>query len=123
VYKSNDNQGQVEPLARGEHRQMDCIDCHNRPTHVFELAENAVDRQMVNGRISPALPFIKKEAVQLLKASYPDRETGIREVGTGLANFYATKYPQADAAKVKDAVQAVQAIYALNIFPDMKETW
>jgi hypothetical protein len=102
---------------------MDCIDCHNRPTHVFELAGNAVDRQMVSGRISPALPFVKKQAVELLKASYPDRETGIREVGAGLANFYHAKYPQADASKVNDAVQAVQAIYALNVFPDMKVTW
>ncbi len=123
VYKSNDIKVTPEQLARGEHRQMDCIDCHNRPTHVFELAGNAVDRQMVNGRISNTLPFIKKEAVELLKASYPDRETGIREVGAGLTNFYQTKYPQADAGKVKEAAEALQAIYALNVFPDMKVTW
>ena len=54
---------------------MDCIDCHNRPTHAFELPENAVDQRMSRGVISPELPFIRKKAVELLKADYPDRDT------------------------------------------------
>jgi hypothetical protein len=123
VYKSSDVKVTSEQLAAAERRQMDCIDCHNRPTHVFEMAESAVDRQINNGRISVHLPFVKKESVRLLHASYPDRDTGIREVGAGVTTFYNTKYPQADAAKVKDAAEAVQAIYASNIFPEMKVTW
>ncbi len=123
VYKANDVKVSAQQLAAGEHRQMDCVDCHNRPTHVFELAENAVDKQITNGRINLALPYVKKEAVRLLHVSYLDRDTGIREVGAGLTNFYRTKYPQADAAKVKEAAEAVQAVYSANIFPDMKVTW
>jgi hypothetical protein len=123
VYKSNDLKITEQQLAGGEHRQMDCIDCHNRPGHVFELPENAIDKQILDGRISSALPYVKKEAVELLRASYSDRDAGIREVGARLTNFYQTKYPQADPAKVKEAADAVQSIYALNIFPDMKVTW
>ncbi|MGB2664583.1 MAG: hypothetical protein WAK48_11295 [Candidatus Acidiferrum sp.] len=61
---------------------MDCIDCHNRPTHTFEMPDNAVDEQMSVGHISPALPFIKKKAIELLKAEYP---TATRQSSASLA--------------------------------------
>src|SRR5262245_8264811 len=75
VYESADVKATPEQLAKGERRSMDCMDCHNRPTHTFEMPERAVDRAMAEGSISPALPFAKKKAVELLKAEYPDRET------------------------------------------------
>jgi len=45
-------------LAR---HQMQCVDCHNRPTHTFELPERAVDGAMGLGHISPTLPYIKRK--------------------------------------------------------------
>ena len=72
-YVSTDIKATKEQLDKGEKRAMDCIDCHNRPTHAFELPENAVDDRMSRGLVSPELPFIKKKAVELLKADYPDR--------------------------------------------------
>jgi hypothetical protein len=123
VFKSNDIKVTEQQIATGQHREMDCIDCHNRPGHAFDLPENAVDKQIVDGRISSALPYVKKEAVELLRASYPNRDTGIREVGARLASFYSTKYPQADPGAVQNAAEAVQSIYSSNVFPDMKLTW
>ena len=123
VYASSDVKLTEQQRAAGEHRQMDCIDCHNRPGHDFELPEIAVDQQIVNGQISPALPYVKKQAVALLRASYADRDTGIREVGARLTDYYKTNYPQADAGAVKNAAEAVQAVYRANVFPDMKLTW
>ncbi len=63
---SSDAKPTKEQLDKGEHRVMDCVDCHNRPTHAFDLPENAVDKQISLGRISPELPFVKKKAVELL---------------------------------------------------------
>jgi nitrate/TMAO reductase-like tetraheme cytochrome c subunit len=65
-FVSTDAKPTQQQLDKGEHRTMDCVDCHNRPTHVFELPENAVDEQMSLKRISPELPFIKKKAVEVL---------------------------------------------------------
>jgi hypothetical protein len=31
-------------LDKGEHRVMDCVDCHERLTHAFDLPVNAVDK-------------------------------------------------------------------------------
>ncbi|MDH3360178.1 MAG: NapC/NirT family cytochrome c, partial [Desulfobulbaceae bacterium] len=36
----------------GELRVMDCIDCHNRPTHVFLSKDEALDRKLLSGAIS-----------------------------------------------------------------------
>ena len=123
VYKSTDVKVTAEQLARGEHRTMDCMDCHNRPTHVFELPENAIDKQILTGRISVGIPFIKKEAVEVLRHDYPDRETANREIASSLESFYHAKYPQTDQAALQRAIQAVQYVYAGNIFPAMKVTW
>src|SRR6266581_77625 len=54
-FVSSDAKPTEQQLSRGEHRVMDCVDCHNRPTHAFELPENAVDKRISQGLISPEL--------------------------------------------------------------------
>ena len=115
-----------EQLAKGEHREMDCVDCHNRPTHTFEMPESAVDKQMATGQISPELPFVKKKAVELLKANYPDREAARQSIIQGLDDFYRTGYPQVYATRgalVQQSAEEIAAIYSRNIFPSMRLDW
>jgi len=126
VYKSTDAPAKPEDLAQGEHRTMDCMDCHNRPTHIFRMPERALDEAMMQGSISPRLPFIKQQALAALKRDYPDRDAAQREIAAALENFYQTKYPQSyarDLNLIKTAVRNVQAIYERNVFPEMKITW
>jgi len=52
--------------ARPETRMMDCMDCHNRPTHTFDMPESALNREMAAGRINSSLPFVHKVSVDLL---------------------------------------------------------
>jgi NapC/NirT cytochrome c family protein len=125
-YISSDIQATKQQLNAGEHRSMDCIDCHNRPTHAFELPENAVNKQMAAGFISPELPFIRKKAVELLKADYPGRDTARQHIVDGVKSFYHSNYPavyDSRRALVEQAADNVANIYLRNIFPDMKVTW
>jgi nitrate/TMAO reductase-like tetraheme cytochrome c subunit len=125
-YTSTDVKPSAEELARGERRQMDCIDCHNRPSHAFEMPERAVDRAMADGNISPELPWVKKKAVELLRADYPDRGTAEARITSGLVDFYKKEHPdtfQARRALVEAASQRLAAIYLKNVFPGMKVTW
>ena len=71
---------------------MDCMDCHNRPTHTFDLPENAVNREMAAGRISPALPFIHKVAIGLLKEKYRSRIEAQTELPQALREYYRKNY-------------------------------
>jgi len=125
-FVSSDIQATKQQLAAGEHLSMDCVDCHNRPTHAFELPENAVNKQMAAGLISPELPFIRKKAVELLKADYPDRYAARQRIVEGVKTFYHTSYPSlydSRRALVEQSADTVANIYLRNIFPDMKMTW
>ncbi|HUL35701.1 MAG TPA: NapC/NirT family cytochrome c [Candidatus Eisenbacteria bacterium] len=125
-YVSTDIKATKEQLENGEHRAMDCIDCHNRPTHAFELPENAVDLRMSRGLISTDLPYIRKKAVELLKVNYPDRDTAKTQIIAGIETFYRTSYPEVYNGKralVEQAADTTAAIYLRNIFPDMKVGW
>jgi cytochrome c2 len=90
---SSDAKPTQQQLDKGEHRTMDCVDCHNRPTHEFDVPENPVDKQMSLGHISPDLPFIKKKAVEVLKVNYTTRDVGKQRIAEELNTFYRTNYP------------------------------
>jgi hypothetical protein len=115
-----------EKLDKATTRKMDCVDCHNRPTHAFELPDRAVDKALVKGRMSADLPFLKKKAVELLKTDYPDQKTAAAKIPVALAEYYRTAYPEIykqKRAQVDTAGEVVKAIYMLNVFPEMKLTW
>ena len=69
-YSSKDNALTPEQLAKGEKRRMDCVDCHNRPSHVYVPPDLSVDRAITGRSIDASLPFIKQQGVQLLTAEY-----------------------------------------------------
>ena len=125
-FLSSDTKPTPDQLAKGEHRSMDCVDCHNRPTHTFQLPERAVDKSMTLGSISPDLPFVKKKSVELLRVTYPDRDTASQQIPAGLVNYYKTTYPaiySSHRAQVELAADEVKKIYLKNVFPEMKITW
>ena len=125
-FVSTDAKPTQQQLDKGEHRVMDCIDCHNRPTHAFEMPESAVDKQMSVGTISPTLPYIKKKAVELLKVDYPSQDEARQRILAEINNFYRSYYPaiyQTQRTVVQQSAEEVAAIYLRNVFPDMRLTW
>jgi nitrate/TMAO reductase-like tetraheme cytochrome c subunit len=125
-YVSTDAAPTAEQLGRGEHRAMDCLDCHNRPTHAFELPDRAVDQAISEGRVSATLPFVKKKAVEVLKADYPDRETAATAVPAALTDYYRSEYPEVyreHRALVETAANEVRDLYLRNVFPAMNVLW
>jgi hypothetical protein len=110
-----------EQLTKGLRRRMDCMDCHNRPNHAIAATpERAVNELMASGDIPRTLPFVHREAVKALKASYqPDAAAG--EISRSLRSFYQAAAPATPeiGAAVDRAVSAVQEIFRRNVFPDM----
>ena len=105
---------------------MECVDCHNRPTHTFDLPERAIDKALALGEIPVALPYIKKKSIELLKANYATSAEAAAKVPTSLVTFYQQDYPDLYGARSQDihqAGQAVLAIYNRNVFPELKVTW
>ena len=114
---SGTSAGSVRSLPTFE---MQCVDCHNRASHAFELPDRAINQAMANGQIAPSLPFVKKESVALLKTSDAER------IPAALRAFYMQNYASAagkQGAAIQAAGVALAAIYQRNVFPDLKVTW
>ncbi len=78
------------------------------------------------GRISPTLPFIKKKAVELLKAKYSNTAEASNKIPAALAKYYQECYPAISSQRSGDISKAgaeLAAIYNRNVAPDLKVTW
>src|SRR5580765_1771171 len=105
---------------------MQCVDCHNRPTHSFELPERAVDRAMTVGLLPATLPFLKKKGVELLKAKYASNAEAAGRIPADLAAYYRQSYPKVASEREADVAAAgkmLARIYDNNVFPDLGVTW
>lgn len=127
-YRRYRNKALAAPAEENpEHRRvMDCVDCHNRATHVFEEPAKAVDLRMHEGLISRSLPFVKRQAVAGLTGKYADQEAGLKGIEAALKGFYQREYAELAAARgaeIEQAVRAVQEIYRRNIHHEMQVTW
>jgi len=116
-----------EQLAKGERRRMDCMDCHNRPSHPFSASpERAVDAAIARGEISRALPFVRRETVEALKVQYPTRDAADQQIAQRLKSFYGRNYASlvpAHTGEIDRLVRAAQRLYGRNVFPSMNVTW
>jgi hypothetical protein len=113
-------------VPQGERRVMDCIDCHNRAAHTFVTAEDALNRAMAEGAVSPDLPWVHKEGLELLKANYASEEEAKAKIPAQLADFYRAQHPEVLPAKealVKAAGEQLAILYSQNVFPYMKVNW
>jgi hypothetical protein len=113
-------------IPAGQRRVMDCIDCHNRAAHTFSTPEDAINQAMAGGLISADLPFIHKEGLQLLKATYSSQDQARAEIPQELTNFYRQNNPAVLTSKpqqVQAAGKELVTLYTENVFPFMKVTW
>jgi len=115
-----------EDLQKRPLHKMDCMDCHNRPTHIFSPPDRSLDFSLRAGAISPDIPFIKKVAYETLIRDYNDSETARKEIGAAIHGFYSKNYPQfygERKADIEKAVLTVGDIYGRTVFPYMKVDW
>jgi NapC/NirT cytochrome c family, N-terminal region len=116
----------AEQLKKLDIRRMDCIDCHNRPSHIFRDPDGAVDFALLTGLIDSTLPYIKRQAVYALSQNYSNKENARESIATALDAFYLKQYPKLHEGRrdaIKKAISEVQKIYQTNIFPEMKVDW
>ncbi len=116
-----------DDLAKGERRILDCVDCHNRPSHPFDAtAEKAVDRRITTGEMPRTLPFVRREAVAAVKEKHDSQTAALDAIAQRLREFYRTKYQDVYMGRrqeVERAVSAAQLAYRRNVFPAMAVTW
>jgi hypothetical protein len=110
----------------GRARIMDCVDCHNRPTHTFHVPSKAVDWMIDTHTELGSLPYYKREAVKAIEGEFETHAAGTEAVRSAIIDFYAAEYPAVSAANsdlvARGADLAAQA-YGKVVFPDMGTNW
>ncbi len=126
VYQSMESPLTDDQRKTGEKRVVDCIDCHNRPSHQYKHPEFSVNMAMTNGAIDPTLPEIKMEAVEVLEKPYKTEGEALSSIQSGVQKFYKESHPDVFEKRSKDlavAIAQIQAIYSQNYFPEMNVSW
>jgi len=107
-------------------KKMDCIDCHNRPSHIYNPPDKIVNLFLSLGKINPKIPYIKAVGIQALESINSDKNEALTDINRYVWNYYNKKIP--DLSKniendINEAVVQLSNIYAKNYFPKMKVNW
>jgi hypothetical protein len=114
VFKTKEFTNAVDPEAI---RKMDCMDCHNRPAHIYRKPNDAVDLAMDLGRIDRALPYVRSNATALLVQPYASEAEARQTIAAAMAKVYPGD------ARATAATAEIQRIYRTSFFPEMKASW
>jgi len=110
---------------KNEKRLMDCMDCHNRATHIFRSPNELIDMALAQGKIDKSLPFIKWLGLNALDPPNPSLAQAITKI-EAIKEFYRTAYPQIYEEKeqaIDEAIKELKEITRLTTFPDMNVDW
>ncbi len=113
-------------IAKGEKRVMDCMDCHNRPSHDYRPPSFFVNSRLITDSIPKSLPEIKSLAMQLCEPDYSTNDSAMQAIAGGIRSFYEENYPQISQQKpllIQKAIRGLQSAFRENIFPQMKVRW
>lgn len=121
----------TKPLSKGEiasasPRKMDCMDCHNRPAHVYLPPDVAMDQALTAGLADASLPFLRREAVAALSGKYDTNEEALGAIESRINDFYRINYPDVFGQKqdaIRRSIAAIQGVYQNYFFPEMKTDW
>ena len=113
-------------LANHEIRVMDCMDCHNRPSHDYKTPVRFINTAINAGLIPGELPDIKYLSMEILGRDYPTTDSAMRTIEKEVNEYYEMMYEdiyQDDYAMIERAIAGIKNEFNKNIFPEMKVKW
>ncbi|MEK7278698.1 MAG: NapC/NirT family cytochrome c, partial [Chloroflexota bacterium] len=112
-------------IAESDLKEMDCITCHNRITHLIYPPESSMDRALARQAIDSDIPEIRARGVQVLRGEYAAPGEALEAIA-GLESYYQNSYPDfyaANTGAVQTAIEQIRKIYTDSIFPEQKADW
>lgn len=126
-YKLFTNQSESHTAdADQTYRIMDCVDCHNRATHIYEEPGEALDHRLSQGKGDRSLPFLKREMLHAITINYPDNPAAMAGIRNHLTGFYQREYPEIAVVEddgIEEAILLAQAVYSRNVHLYMDIEW
>ena len=112
--------------AGTEWRTMDCVDCHNRPTHIYRTPEEEIDNALRTGQISRDLPYIRREGMKAIRQEYASHEAARETIAATLDEYYGDNHAEVAASSaqlIAEASTVLGDVYVANVFPSMNVRW
>jgi hypothetical protein len=106
-------------------RSMDCMDCHNRPSHEYRSPSYFVDNLFASGAIKQ-VPYLKEVAMLALKTRYESNESARNGITNDIVKYFKRDHPKVYAQfskEISDATGEILKSYFLNTFPEMKVSY
>ncbi|HOR27317.1 MAG TPA: NapC/NirT family cytochrome c [Candidatus Sumerlaeota bacterium] len=120
-FRSPDCPDPLPPDA--ELRLMDCIDCHNRPSHIYRSPKQLIDFYMATGVLDDSLPYLKRYATEIFEQPWPDTPSALAAID-GLRQRYADRVQGPEAARVLETnIDWLARLYQRNFFPEQGVDW
>ncbi len=123
IFQDSENPLDPKALDTLPVRLMDCMDCHNRPSHSYKSAIQFVDNALITGEIPKELPYIKQVAMNVLKGPFTDKDSAHAYIRDSITNFYRTGYPEVFATGknlIDKAIAGILKEFSMNVFPYMR---
>lgn len=126
IFKSRNVKFDLKNSDSEHERTMDCIDCHNRPSHIYHQPDKMMNENLASGNVDASLPYIKSISVQVLEDTYVTKQQALESIQQRIYDFYLSNYPDIYKEKqkeIKKSIEVVQAVYTRNYFPYMNANW
>lgn len=126
VYEDQNEKLDQKKLDSLETRVMDCMDCHNRPSHNYQHPVYYINNAITAGRIPKELPEIKAASLNAVTKYYSTTDSSLMMLSKEITQFYKDKYPDVfknKKALIDKAVEGLKETYSKNVFPEMKVNW
>jgi fumarate reductase subunit C len=126
VYNTTEEKISEEDLGKYPVRIMDCIDCHNRPSHIYRSPTKFINIAIASGKIDSSLPFIKKVAVQACLDDFQSMTEALDNIEQNVRKYYSDNYPdifKEHSDRIETSIAGIQEAFSQNIFPIMNVRW
>jgi hypothetical protein len=126
VYEDLDDPLDETMIDSLEVRVMDCMDCHNRPSHNYRPPAFFVNNALTAGTISQELPEIKALAMEICGEEFTTTDSAMQYIDNTINEFYEDNYPdifEEQSELINKAVKGLQTEFKKNIYPEMKVRW
>ena len=126
IYRNNENPVSDSLISASSTRIMDCIDCHNRPSHNYNSSPVYFNKILLNGSVSKDIPFIKKVAMGILKQAFSNKDSALMIIRDSITKFYKSDYKEyylKNSILIDKSITSIQKAFSENTFPGMKVTY
>jgi hypothetical protein len=126
VFEDEDTKIPQSEIHEYEIRVMDCMDCHNRPSHDYQTPVRFINNAITAGHIPVELPDIKYLAMEILARDFQTTDSALQYIDSEVREYYEMMYEDIfndNYPLIEHAIAGIKAEFKKNIFPEMKVKW